>query len=143
MPEEKNPAPIEGAEQIRAEVTAAERKRTTDILDAVRKAGLGDDFGIELVKKDITVDQARAEIIERFAAKDPHKGQGGVAKVTVTRDEQETQRRSLADALILRANPGFKLAQNETENRDRTAPGQRRPRARRRKRPVHGARRSG
>lgn len=118
MAENNTQAPVVDADNVRAEATAAERKRTADILDAVRKAGLDESFGLELVNKGVSADQARAEIIEKFAARDPHKGQGSV---TVTRDEQETHRRTLADALILRANPGFQLVENETENRSRSA----------------------
>lgn len=114
-----DPTPVD-ADKVRNDAIAAERKRTADILDAVRKAGLEDSFGMELVSKGSSIDEARAQIIEKFAAQDPNKGQGGV---TITRDEDETHRRTLTDALILRANPDFDktfgLSENETENRSR------------------------
>lgn len=115
---EKNTPTAVDADQVRAEATAAERKRTADILEAVRKAGLEESFGLELVNNGVSVDEARASIIDKYAEKDPHTAQRGVT-VKVTADETDNVRRTLSDALILRANPGFKIAEGETERNDR------------------------
>jgi hypothetical protein len=119
MPETTpNPAgtPAVDTEKVRTEAIAAERKRTADILDAVRKAGLDDSFAHELLQSEKTVDEARAAIIDKFAAQDPHNGQRGV---TVKADETDKFRQVMADALVMRSNPGMKLADSDTENRER------------------------
>jgi hypothetical protein len=90
-----------------AQAVAAERTRSTEILAGCRKVGLTTEFAEELIASDKTLDQARAAIIEKFAAGDPNQGQRSGVSVGV--EDREKKRDAMANALILRADPGSKL----------------------------------
>lgn len=109
-PEGGAPAPVD-MEKVRTDAIAAERKRVSDIHEAVRKAKLSEDFALELVANGKTIDEARAAIIEKFASEDPNKGQRNT--VSVGADETDKRRKAMENALILRANPNFKLTDEE------------------------------
>lgn len=100
-------APV-NAEQVRSEALAAERTRAAEILKAVRKAGLGEEFATELIEKGTSLDQARAQIIDKWAANEPP-AQRSAHGIQVGADEKDKKRKVMADALILRAAPGTKL----------------------------------
>jgi hypothetical protein len=70
--ENPTPEPTPAAAQpnldaVRTEAIAAERARVQGIHTAVRAAKLDRAFGDELVAKDITLDQARAQILDKLA----------------------------------------------------------------------------
>lgn len=114
MDQNQNPgAPTVDAEAVRKEAIQAERQRQSDIRAAVRKAGLDEAFADDLISGEKTVDQARAAIIDKWAAKDPAAGQRSHAAVTTGKDEADKFRKAMSDALLLRANPSTKLVNNE------------------------------
>jgi hypothetical protein len=98
-PEGGAPAPVD-VEKVRSEAIAAERKRSADIHDAVRKAKLGEEFAVELVNSGKTIEEARAAIIDKFASEDPNAGQ---RSVQVQADETDKRRSAIVDALVLRS----------------------------------------
>lgn len=98
-------------EAVRKLAIEAERKRSKDILDAVRKAKLDDNFAQDLIEKGTSIDEARAAIIEKFATEDPNKGQRST--VTVGADETDKRRNAQIDALVLRAMPEVKLSDDQ------------------------------
>lgn len=104
-------------EQVRAAATAAvtaERQRTADIMTAVRSARLSDDFAQTLIANGTPIEKARELIIAEFAKADPAAQTRN--NVTVTRDEQVTQRNAMEDSLLLRCDPaGFAIPATEKE----------------------------
>lgn len=105
-------------EAVRKLAIEAERKRSKDILDAVRKAKLDDNFAQDLIEKGTSIDEARAAIIEKFATEDPNKGQRST--VAVGSDETDKRRNAQIDALVLRAMPEVKLGEGQ-EGKDRVS----------------------
>jgi hypothetical protein len=63
-------SPPANADAIRAEAATAERARINGIGEAVRLAGLGAELSADMVGRGITLDEARAEIFAKLAAKD-------------------------------------------------------------------------
>lgn len=101
--------------QVRQAAAQAERTRINEIQGAVRLAGLGNEVADELINGDIPLDQARAKIFERMAARSAAAPTVAAHGISVTRAEQDTQRRAMESALILRANPRAKLTDEERE----------------------------
>lgn len=111
---EKNPSPAPApvdTEAVRQAAIKAERERSKTILDAVRKAGLEDTYAHELIDNGTTVEEARAAIIDKFAANDPNKGQRNTTVVGA--DETDKRRAAQVDALVLRAAPEVKLSDDQ------------------------------
>jgi hypothetical protein len=102
-------APIVDADQVRKDAEIAERKRSAEILDSVKKTNLGEDFARKLIEDGTPIEQARKLIIDKFAEADPAKGQG---TVTVGADETDKRRSAMEDAIILRANPNFQMEES-------------------------------
>jgi hypothetical protein len=83
----------------------AERKRSQEIISAVRSAKLPNDFAEKLVTEGKTIDEARAAIIEEFAKQDPNTGIRG-QHVEVGEDRGAEMRRNAAEAaLVMREKP--------------------------------------
>lgn len=91
-------------EAVRQAAIKAERERSKNILDSVRKAKLDDSFAHELIDNGTTIENARALIIDKFAAADPNAGQRNTT-TTVGADETDKRRSAQIDALVLRAMP--------------------------------------
>jgi len=103
---EKTPAPVvESSENVRSAAIEAERKRSADIISAVRSANLPNEFAEKLISNGTAIDQARALIIAEFAKNDPHKGNANVQVTGV--DETEKLRNAQEAALVLRAQPSL------------------------------------
>lgn len=85
---------------------AAERQRGLDIRTAVRAAKLEESFADELIAKDITIDQARAEVLNKMAAADQTPNVRTAGAVSIVVDEVENTRNAMAIALQHRAQPG-------------------------------------
>jgi hypothetical protein len=101
------PAPASAGEDTRSAVEA-ERKRSAEILKAVRAAKLGDEFATELIEGGKTLDQARAAIIEKWAENDPNKGTGNQSRASVQTDEADKRRAGMEDAIVFRSTPDAK-----------------------------------
>lgn len=80
----------------------AERTRTLEIREAVRKAGLAPEFGDSFIKDGKTADVARAAIIDELAKNAPQIN-GGSRGVEVTADERDKQRGIIIDGMVLRS----------------------------------------
>lgn len=88
----------------------AERQRSADIRTAVdaARSTLGteaDALAIRLIDAGVTVDQARAQILDALAEASRAQSVRGATHVTTVRDEQDTLRTRMSDALVLRNNP--------------------------------------
>lgn len=86
------------------EGAAQERKRVSEIQKAVRAAKLEETFASELIEQGVSVDHARAAIIEKWAEQD-NKTQTKGHIVEVTRDERETRVKGIENALMHRYEP--------------------------------------
>lgn len=94
--------------KLTSEAATAERQRGIDIRTAVRAAKMEETFADELISKEITVDQARAEILNKMAAADPTPNvrTANTGNVTIVKDEVENTREAMVIALQNRAQPG-------------------------------------
>jgi hypothetical protein len=113
MPDNK-PAASGGEQQpdinaIRLEAIAQERTRATDIRTAVRSANLDASVADELIAADVTVDAARATVLERLAARTAATPVSSRVDIQLIGDETETRREFMANAIMHRANPSIKL----------------------------------
>lgn len=88
----------------------AERQRSADIRTAVdaARSTLGteaDALATRLIDAGVTVDTARAQILDALAEASRAQSVRGATHVTTVRDEQDTLRTRMSDALVLRNNP--------------------------------------
>jgi len=89
--------------KAREEGAKAERTRAAEITKAVKAARLSDEYARELIDAGKSIEEARAAIIEKFAAEDPHKGSRGIH---VGADAGEEMRRTATEAaLVIRVMP--------------------------------------
>lgn len=96
----------------------AERKRSADIMSAVRSAKLATDFAEKLIADGKSIDEARAAIIEEFAKEDPNKGTRG-QHIEVGADRGAEMRRSAAEAaLVMREAPELVRGDKAPYNQD-------------------------
>lgn len=87
-------------EAVRKAAIEAERKRSADIMQAVRTAKLSDTFASQLIERGVSIDEARAAIINEWAKNDPSKD---VTNVNVQRDEAEKLRGAGVAHLAMRS----------------------------------------
>lgn len=92
--------PIEKVER-KAPEQVSDADRTAAIFSSVRKANLGVDVAERLITSGVSVSEAREQIIAEMA-----KSEATVRNnVDVIRDEQETTRSAVAEAILHRVNP--------------------------------------
>ena len=98
-------------DQAAREAIQAERKRVSEIKEAVKIAGLGSEFAEDLVDRDMSVDAARQAIFAKMKETNPPIGAGGIQ---VGEHEQDKFRKAVTDGLAFRAGarpsepaPGF------------------------------------
>lgn len=100
----QNLAPDAGAiRKAHEDGAKAERKRCTDIRDAVRMAKIEDSFADKLIEDGISVDQARAAIIAKFAESGSTKEISNTHTAKVTGDEKAQERGLIALAMVARS----------------------------------------
>ena len=94
----------------KADAVKQERQRASDIRVAVRSAGLDMSYADELIDGDVTVDAARAQVLEKLAARTESAPISSRADIFTTVDETETRRSLMTEAVLYRANPSAKLS---------------------------------
>jgi len=94
------------AEAASAAAVKAERERSAAIMAAVRKAGLDPDAATAMIAEGLSVDQARAKIIDMWADASGSRESGYAPRPTprILRDERETMRAGMSAALVARIN---------------------------------------
>jgi len=86
------------------QIASRERARISDIRKTAKVAGINDDKFVEdLIEKDITIDRARAMIIDRAAEDSQVQSRSHQSGVTITVDESDKRRRALTIGLALRS----------------------------------------
>jgi len=88
----------------RSLAATAERQRVQDITLAVRTAKLDPTFADKLIADGVSIDKARALVIDEFAKADPHKP-APPSQVAYVGDEKLQVRSAMTDAILLRSNP--------------------------------------
>ncbi len=98
-------------ESIKKEAIEVERKRSAEIKNMVRKVGLDAKFADELIERGASVAESKDAVInaleKRTNLEIPNTT---LADMYTVRDETETTRECVADAIYHRANPGSKLS---------------------------------
>lgn len=109
---------------LRNEGAAAERERAKEIRAAAKKAGLSDEFASGLVDEGLTVDLARARIIDELAAASDRQDEGGHTgrqTATVGKDARQKFAPLATSALLNRFRPDlFQLAPGAEQFRGAT-----------------------
>jgi hypothetical protein len=95
------------------EATELAQKRSVEILSACRKAGIEDaKFAEELVASDVSLDAARAKIIDKVAERAPAIN-GNNPAITIQRDGVVTMKRGIENALLHRFDGSHKLEEGK------------------------------
>ncbi|UAY56259.1 prohead protease/major capsid protein fusion protein [Arachidicoccus terrestris] len=100
------------AEQVRSEAVQSERKRTSDIMSAVRAAKLDDKFAAKLIEDGTSIENARTAIIDKLAEQDTTPIGGPSARLRG--DEADQTRAAMSDAIMSRVQPGSVKEMSET-----------------------------
>ncbi|MBN9568986.1 MAG: HK97 family phage prohead protease [Alphaproteobacteria bacterium] len=104
------------AEAVRAE----ERSRVTTITTLCARHGLDDEFRDDLVARGVSLENARAAILDKIADADPLQGRASEPAPAQARDERAgvQYREAMANALLHRSNaPGLELSDGGREFR--------------------------
>lgn len=86
----------------RADGERAERTRIADINEAISAAGLDADFGRGLVTDGVSIDAARAKIIDKLKERNAPVGAGGASNFEVGTESGQKFRAAAADGLAIR-----------------------------------------
>lgn len=89
----------------KAEGAKQERERCEEIRRMVRAAKLEDSFAEKLIKEDVTLDQARSQVIDTLAKADQSQPTRGVRVEAGDLDETHTRREAMKEAILHRGNP--------------------------------------
>lgn len=100
----------DASEAARAAGMQDERTRQTEIRAAVQaaRATLGADadaLSVRLIDTGVSIDAARREVLDALAARSNATPVRGAASIRTERDEVDTIRQRMSDALVLRVNP--------------------------------------
>ena len=88
------------------------------IREAVRVAGFESEFALDMIERGLTIDQARSEIFAKMAEKaNANPTRSGSAHIVTLRDETETRRDLMAEAIAHRLNPSANLSEGAREFR--------------------------
>lgn len=94
---------------IRSQAMIDERNRASEIRIAVRAASLDMSVADELVTAGVTIDAARASVLEKLAARTAAAPVSSRADIQLVGDETGTRREFMANAILHRASPSVKL----------------------------------
>lgn len=97
-----SPASPEDVRAAADEAVRNERERITEIRRAVRTARLGEDLADTLISEGVTVDAARARIIDEWSKQD-HSEETTTVRTSVDHSVMETVREHAVDAILTRA----------------------------------------
>jgi HK97 family phage prohead protease len=93
------PAPAVQAPAPGPDLVAAERERSTGILDLCTRHGMAD-LAADMIRTNVTLDAARAAILDKLAASDSAAAARSQPVLGRGQDETETRRRGMEDALV-------------------------------------------
>jgi phage head maturation protease len=88
------------------EIRSTETERASEILKMVTRAKFESEFAQKLIAEKVSVDQARAMVLDKLAERDAKMTIDGKSPtVEITRDEKETTRAGIRDAIMHRSFP--------------------------------------
>lgn len=93
-------------EAIRSEALATERKRAAEIKAVCRSVGIEESISDGMIERGISVDDARKETLEALAKRTDQTAVSSRADIVTIRDETETRREAMTEAILHRAYPG-------------------------------------
>lgn len=104
--------PVAVPEAVRAaSVVAQPAVPVAAIREAVRVAGFDADLALDMIERGLTIDAARSEIFVKMAEKaNANPTRSGSADIVTVRDETDTRRDLMVDAILHRSNPKHKLS---------------------------------
>lgn len=119
MADEKKPAAVEtqpakndvDLDAVRAESVKTERARTSGIQALVRKLNLGDEFGEKLVTDGVTLEAARAAILDEVASRSEKGAPSGAGRshdISVGTEATEKFGQKIVAAMLARSGPEFR-----------------------------------
>jgi len=112
------------AEAIRAAAAQAERDRITGIQRIVRTAKLNPELADDMVKRGITLDQARAEVLDAMAKADEQKPTDQVVRVEGGEDARDRFLRGATNWLLVKGGTADLVAQAEKRQAREFDPGE-------------------
>lgn len=105
-----NPAPDAAAlEAARKQGAETERARQADIQRRVKLAKLPEDFARTLIDEGISGEAIASRIFDRLATEDEARSQRSPNTASIIRDESDTRRANIQEAILLRADPSHKV----------------------------------
>lgn len=108
-PEKKHEPSSINPEALRSEILATERKRMSEIRKLVRSVKLDDALSDDMIERGINVDDARKEVLEQLANRSESQPITSRADIHTIRDETETRREMMTEALLHRSDPSRPL----------------------------------
>lgn len=105
--ETKTETPEDGersGKQTAADIAKGERTRAAEIRKMVRGLDLEESMADNLIERGVTLDQARAEVINKMARQDENTDTR--SNITVGKTEHESRRGAIENAILHRSNPG-------------------------------------
>jgi hypothetical protein len=88
----------------KSEGAKAEKQRQKDIRHAVKSVNLDEKFADELIERDISVEDARTEVIDKAAEENAKKATRSPTIEAGAQDADDTRRKGMTDALLHRTN---------------------------------------
>lgn len=99
------------AEIAAQEATKAERARISDIQKRCKVAKLGDDFAQRLIDQGVAGDAIASRVLDAMATREEQQGTSRTeTRATITRDERDTMRAAVEEAIVLRTDPRAKVS---------------------------------
>lgn len=122
MEDEKKPAaPVAPDHKALADARAAgvqdEQKRQADIRSRVKLAKLPEEFARKLIDESVAGEAITSRIFEQLAADEARTSSRSATDATIVRDEVDTRRANMQEALIARAEPSYKAKDGAREYR--------------------------
>lgn len=100
-------------DKIKNEAMASERKRSSEIKQLVRSVSLDEKIAEDMIERGVTVDQAKDVVLSKLQERTSLNIQNATsADIYTSRDETETKREGMTDAVLYRADPRTKLSDN-------------------------------
>lgn len=118
MGEEMKPTQNPATQTEMDRAIAEEREKAAKIIRACRQAGLGDELAEEIIDGGHSYARALEIVQEKWAEKStaaPAPQPAAIESVSITRDEVETRREAIADAIIHRADPSHKVNESSRD----------------------------
>lgn len=100
-------APVNGQPTAPA-AAQIDTSRAADIVALCQRHGCTD-LSVDLLRRGVTLDQAREAILDRFDSNDQRRSGGSTVSVQTTRDEHDTRMRGMQEAIMHRMNPASQL----------------------------------